>query len=287
MDDELDELIVAVRADTQAFAADMRTMRGTFDTTLVDSFEQAGRVLERGLLAAIRKGSLGFEDLQRMASAALDQIAAQALQLGLENLFAAPAGSGIGHALGGAVGALLGLPGRATGGLIVLRRFAGDRKHARAQWHERLADHRDIGKFIAHRHQPVIGGHDRHLTPVELSLSQHLVNGHRRLAARKRDHSAAARINRAFDDEAHIACDGLCHFGRAVIVPPFDLGHKILNSCCNICGTGGTGRRSRIPLHSYQVTPSRSVSAMLVDGPQLPDVYFLGVMLFAFHPARI
>ena len=118
MDDELDELIVAVRADTQAFAADMRTMRGTFDTTLVDSFEQAGRVLERGLLAAIRKGSLGFEDLQRMASAALDQIAAQALQLGLENLFAAPAGSGIGHALGGAVGALLGLPGRATGGLV-------------------------------------------------------------------------------------------------------------------------------------------------------------------------
>ena len=104
MDDELDELIVAVRADTQAFAADMRTMRGTFDTTLVDSFEQAGRVLERGLLAAIRKGSLGFEDLQRMANAALDQIAAQALQLGLENLFAAPAGSGIGHALGGAVG---------------------------------------------------------------------------------------------------------------------------------------------------------------------------------------
>ena len=111
MDDELDELIVAVRADTQAFAADMRTMRGTFDTTLVDSFEQAGRVLERGLLAAIRKGSLGFEDLQRMANAALDQIAAQALQLGLENLFAAPAGSGIGHALGGAVGALFGLSG--------------------------------------------------------------------------------------------------------------------------------------------------------------------------------
>ena len=57
-----------------------------------------------------------------MASAALDQIAAQALQLGLENLFAAPAGSGIGHALGGAVGALLGLPGRAAGGLVAPER---------------------------------------------------------------------------------------------------------------------------------------------------------------------
>ena len=57
-----------------------------------------------------------------MASAALDQIAAQALQLGLENLFAPPAGSGIGHALGGAVGALFGLPGRATGGLVAPER---------------------------------------------------------------------------------------------------------------------------------------------------------------------
>ncbi|MDG5748243.1 tail tape measure protein [Qipengyuania sp. XHP0207] len=120
MDDEIDELIVSVRADTQAFAADMRTMRGSFEGTLMDGFEKAGNVLERGLLSAVRKGSLGFEDLKRTASAALDQIAGQALQLGLDRLFGG-AGSqpgGVGGLLSGALGALFGLPGRATGGLV-------------------------------------------------------------------------------------------------------------------------------------------------------------------------
>lgn len=118
MDDEIDDLIVAVRADTQAFAADMQTMRSTFDTTLLDGFENAGRVLERGLLSAIRKGSLGFDDLKRMATSALDQIAAQALQLGLDRLFAGSGDGGLGGLLAGTIGALFGLPGRATGGLV-------------------------------------------------------------------------------------------------------------------------------------------------------------------------
>ena len=91
MDDEIDEMIVSVRADTRAFAADMQQMRGTLDSTLVDGFDQAGKVLERSLLAAIRKGGLGFEDLKRIAGTALDQIAERALQLG-ENI-----GHGGGH----------------------------------------------------------------------------------------------------------------------------------------------------------------------------------------------
>ena len=120
MDDDIDELIVSVRADTQAFAADMQQMRGTFDGTLMDGFEKAGNVLERGLLSAIRKGSLGFEDLKRTASAALDQIAAQALQLALDSLFGSKGGQadGLGGLFQGALGALFGLPGRATGGLV-------------------------------------------------------------------------------------------------------------------------------------------------------------------------
>lgn len=118
MDDEIDELIVAVRADTQAFSADMRALRSDFDTTLLGGFESAGRVLERGLLSAIRKGSLGFEDLKRMATSVLDQIAAQALQLGLDTLFGGPGGGGLGGLLSGTLGALFGLPGRATGGLV-------------------------------------------------------------------------------------------------------------------------------------------------------------------------
>ncbi len=116
MDEDIDELIVSVRADTQAFAADMQQMRGTFDGTLMDGFEKAGTVIERGLLSAIRKGSLGFNDLKRTATAALDQIAAQALQLGLDSLFGGK--GGLGGLFQDALGALFGLPGRATGGLV-------------------------------------------------------------------------------------------------------------------------------------------------------------------------
>ena len=121
MDDEIDELIVAVRADTQAFAADMQQMRGSFDGTLMDGFEKAGAVLERELLGALRKGALGFDDLKRTATAALDQIAAQALQIGFDSLFGngrPSQGGGIGSLYQGALGALFGLPGRATGGLV-------------------------------------------------------------------------------------------------------------------------------------------------------------------------
>lgn len=121
MDDQMEELLIDVRASTSGFAADIAEMRSTFDTTLVDGFSQAGSVLERGLLSAIRKGSLGFEDLKRTAISALDQIAAQALQSGLGSLFGVGGSSssgGLGGLLGGALGAIFGLPGRATGGPV-------------------------------------------------------------------------------------------------------------------------------------------------------------------------
>ena len=122
--DDVDELLVEVRASTRGFQQDIAQMRRGFDATLVDGFARAGSVLERGLLAAIRRGSLGFEDLKRMATQVLDQIAAQALQLGFDKLFGgvkAPGGGiggGIGGLLQGALGAAFGLPGRATGGPV-------------------------------------------------------------------------------------------------------------------------------------------------------------------------
>ncbi|ANY18806.1 hypothetical protein A6F68_00271 [Tsuneonella dongtanensis] len=118
--DTVDELLVEVRASTQGFSRDIAAMKSTFDTTLVDGFERAGRVLERGLLSAIRSGSLGFDDLKRVALSALDQIAAQALQLGFDKLFGGigSPGGGIGGGIAGLVGGLLGLPGRATGGPV-------------------------------------------------------------------------------------------------------------------------------------------------------------------------
>lgn len=121
MDDEIETLMVEVRAGTAGFKADIEAMRGAFDATLVDGFAKAGAVLERGLLAAIRRGSLGFDDLKRIALATLDQIAAHALRGGIGGLLGpVPAGaaSGLGAILTGAVGALFGLPGRATGGPV-------------------------------------------------------------------------------------------------------------------------------------------------------------------------
>lgn len=121
MDDEIETLLVDVRASTAGFQSDIEAMRASFDATLVDGFARAGQVLERGLAAAIRRGSLGFDDLKRIALDALGQIAAQAVSLGIGGLFGGPRAAtpgGLGGILAGAAGALLGLPGRATGGPV-------------------------------------------------------------------------------------------------------------------------------------------------------------------------
>lgn len=117
MDEAIDQMLIEVRASTQGFAADVARMRSSFDATLLDGFTRAGGVLERGLLSAIRRGSLGFEDLRRTATQALDQIAVHALQLGLDSLVGGRGGS-LGGILGGLLGGALGLPGRATGGPV-------------------------------------------------------------------------------------------------------------------------------------------------------------------------
>ena len=130
MTDPVDTLMLEVRANTQAFAADVASMRGTFDGTLVDGFAQAGNVLERGLMSALRKGSIGFEDLRKIAMNVIDQIASRSLN----NLFnslgmgGGMGGGGGGGGSGGFMGTLmsignlfasfLGSPGRATGGPV-------------------------------------------------------------------------------------------------------------------------------------------------------------------------
>lgn len=117
MTDPVESLLIDVRANTQGFAADVAAMRSTFDSGLLDGFERAGTVLERGLLSAIRKGSLGFEDLRRIAVGVLDQIAARAV----DSLFGAGGGAGSAGGLfnlGSVLGSALGLPGRATGGPV-------------------------------------------------------------------------------------------------------------------------------------------------------------------------
>jgi phage-related minor tail protein len=122
MDDDTDTLLVQVRASTQGFQSDTETMRNSVDTTLTGGFSKAGDVLERGLLSAIRHGSVGFDDLKRTALQTMDEIAAQALRSGIGSLFGGPSGptssGSLGGLLAGAIGALFGLPGRATGGPV-------------------------------------------------------------------------------------------------------------------------------------------------------------------------
>lgn len=126
MTDNFDQLVIDIRARTDGFATDVEAMRRSLDTSLVDGFGRAGNVLERGLLSALRRGSLGFDDLKRVAFSALSEIAGFALQSGIGSLFGGGAGGmggaggngGLGNLLGQTIGALFGLPGRATGGPV-------------------------------------------------------------------------------------------------------------------------------------------------------------------------
>lgn len=120
--DSLSTLVVDVRASTDGFASDISQMRNSFDAIVVDGFSRGSDVLERGLLSAVRRGSLCFEDLRRTGLRVLDDIAAQALRGGLASIgLGGSSGGGIGGGIlgiGGLINAIFGLPGRATGGPV-------------------------------------------------------------------------------------------------------------------------------------------------------------------------
>ena len=75
MDEEIERLLVSVRADTAGFARDVAEMRGELDGPLVAGVERAGRALENALIRAVRTGKLGFDDLKRVALSAMAEIA--------------------------------------------------------------------------------------------------------------------------------------------------------------------------------------------------------------------
>jgi hypothetical protein len=119
MDEEIERLVVSVRADTNAFARDVGAMRGELEGPLVAGAGRAGLLIDNALARAIRTGKLGFDDLKRVALSAMADIA----QASLRALFNSPgtgggAGAGLLNGLGSLVTGLLGLPGRATGGPV-------------------------------------------------------------------------------------------------------------------------------------------------------------------------
>ena len=115
MDEEIERLVVSVRADTQAFARDVAAMRAELDGPLADGLQRAGQVLEGALIRAVRTGKFGFEDLKRTALTMMADIAAAAIRSGMGTI---TGGVGLGRVLTSLLGGLLGLPGRATGGPV-------------------------------------------------------------------------------------------------------------------------------------------------------------------------
>jgi len=121
--DQVQSLIIDVRANTQGFAQDLSAMRGTFNSTLVDGFTQAGSTLEAGLASAIQKGSSGFAALRTTALGAINDIATQATGTLFSAVGADSGGGAMTGLLGltglvGALSGLSGLPGRAIGGPV-------------------------------------------------------------------------------------------------------------------------------------------------------------------------
>ncbi|HEX8383376.1 MAG TPA: tail tape measure protein [Sphingomonas sp.] len=122
MDEEIDRLVIRVRADTAAFGRDVQAMRGALDGPLEAGAERAGRAVEGALGRAIRTGRLGFEDLKRVALSTLAEIAAASVRDGLGALLGGGSG-GAGGGLAALFGSLVagaggGAPGRSTGGPV-------------------------------------------------------------------------------------------------------------------------------------------------------------------------
>jgi len=125
MADEIETLLVAVRADTQLFARDVAMMKAELAGPFAAGADQAGRVLENALVRALRTGKLGFEDLKRVALSAMAEIAGAAIHGGLDALFKGGGGGGGGGgfgqlilSLGSLLTSVLGAPGKAIGGPV-------------------------------------------------------------------------------------------------------------------------------------------------------------------------
>jgi phage-related minor tail protein len=118
MDEEIERLVVSVRADTSAFARDVSAMRSELEGPLVAGAGRAGRLIDSALARAVTSGKLGFDDLKRVAMAAMAQIAQATLRGLFGSIGNGGLGSGVIGGLSSLISGLLGVPGRATGGPV-------------------------------------------------------------------------------------------------------------------------------------------------------------------------
>lgn len=123
MSDNLEDMVVAVRADTGAFRSEIASLRSELEGSLGAGADAAGRAIERALTRAVTTGKLGFEDLKRLALSVMNDIARAAVSEGFASLGGGSSGGGAGGggllSLGTSIAmALFGAPGRATGGPV-------------------------------------------------------------------------------------------------------------------------------------------------------------------------
>ncbi|MBB3694219.1 tail tape measure protein [Sphingomonas sp. BK580] len=112
MDEEIERLVIGVRADTAGFARDLDAMRGQVEGPFALGAARAGRGLEHALLEAVRKGKLGMDELRGVAMGAMDAVARAALRDGVAGVTGGGGATGL---LTGLLGGLFGL-GHGGGG---------------------------------------------------------------------------------------------------------------------------------------------------------------------------
>lgn len=115
MADQVDELVVQLRADGSDLRREVAALKGELEGPLSAGAARAGDAIESALARAVRTGKLGFDDLRRVAVAALAEIARSAIASGIG---AIGGGGGLGGLLTSVLTGLAGAPGRATGGPV-------------------------------------------------------------------------------------------------------------------------------------------------------------------------
>ena len=118
MDEEIERLVVSVRADTAGFARDVASMRSELEGPLASGAGRAGRMIDNALARAITTGKFGFDDLKKVALSAMNEIAQASLRGLFHSIGSGGLGTGLINGLSSLVGSLLGSPGRATGGPV-------------------------------------------------------------------------------------------------------------------------------------------------------------------------
>jgi phage-related minor tail protein len=118
MADQVDELVVQLRADGSDLRREVAALKGELEGPLAAGAARAGDAIENALSRAVRTGKLGFDDLRRVAVAALAEIARSAISSGIGALGGGGGLSGLGGLLTSVLTGLAGAPGRATGGPV-------------------------------------------------------------------------------------------------------------------------------------------------------------------------